>query len=392
MTRILILSFYYTPDLGAGSFRCSALVEHLSRYDTEIEVITAAPNRYATFIRKAPKLEQNKNVRVRRVEIPSHNNGIFDQIQAFITFYNTATKLVEQEDYDLVFATSSRLFTAFLGARISKKKKLPLYLDIRDIFLDTITDVLPSKIGWLAWPVLSLIEKYTFGSATHINLVSEGFAKYFDSRYRNSTYSFFTNGIDQEFIEASPKIGLAYKSKPIINVLYAGNIGKGQGLHKVIPKLAKALENQVQFRIIGDGAQRHMLENAIVQFGLNNVELMLPMSREELIEEYFKADVLFLHLNDYPAFEKVLPSKLFEYAAMGKPIWAGLKGYSAHFARSEITNSEVFSPGYIDDAIVKFKRLKFDLEPRVEFVRKFNREYIMNEMAIDILRVAKGNG
>ena len=121
------------------------------------------------------------------------------------------------------------------------------------------------------------------------------------------------------------------------------------------------------------------------------MELLPPIARDKLIEEYLQTDVLFLHLNDYPAFEKVLPSKLFEYAAMGKPIWAGLKGYSAQFVKSEINNSEVFLPGNIADAIEKFESLIFDVEPRVEFVDKFNREDIMKKMAVDILRVVKAN-
>ena len=58
--------------------------------------------------------------------------------------------------------------------------------------------------------------------------------------------------------------------------------------------------------------------------GFNNIRLLPPIERQQLIKEYQNADVLFLHLNDYPAFEKVLPSKIFEYAALGKPILAGV--------------------------------------------------------------------
>ena len=124
---------------------------------------------------------------------------------------------------------------------------------------------------------------------------------------------------------------------------------------------------------------------------LDNVELLPPVDRVSLIEEYIKADVLFLHLNDYPAFEKVLPSKLFEYAAMRKPIWAGISGYSAKFVKAEIDNCEVFLPGNITDAMEKFDVLEFHLEPRNKFILKFNREKIMDEMALDILRFAKEN-
>jgi hypothetical protein len=61
---------------------------------------------------------------------------------------------VANRDYDLVLATSSRLMTAALGALIARRKRARLYLDIRDIFVDTIGDVSP---GPLALPLRQLL-------------------------------------------------------------------------------------------------------------------------------------------------------------------------------------------------------------------------------------------
>ena len=113
---------------------------------------------------------------------------------------------------------------------------------------------------------------------------------------------------------------------------------------------------------------------------------------EKLFEEYIKADVLFLHLNDYPAFRKVLPSKLFEYAATGKPIWAGLDGYSSDFVKSEITGCEVFLPGDVADAIDKFSCLTLGTVSRTNFIKKFSRKKITAEMALDIIHFVKQYG
>ena len=63
-----------------------------------------------------------------------------------------------------------------------------------------------------------------------------------------------------------------------------------------------------------------------------------------LLEHYRKADILFLHLNNFRAFEKVLPSKIFEYAATGKPILAGVSGYASKFLREQIVGVQVFNP------------------------------------------------
>ena len=54
----------------------------------------------------------------------------------------------------------------------------------------------------------------------------------------------------------------------------------------------------------------------------------------------------------------MLPSKLFEYAALGKPIWAGVAGFTASFVTSEITNAAVFHPCNAEDALRAFERLQ----------------------------------
>ena len=386
--KILVLSFYYQPDLCAGSFRCTALVEQLKQQkDVELEVITTLPNRYASFSAQAPEYEVTDGLESHRIALPSHKSGMVDQMKAFTTFYRQALKLTRGKDYDLVFATSSRLFTAFLGARIASSKKLPLYLDIRDIFVDTIKDVLPAKITWLAKPVFSWIESYAFGRAQRINLVSKGFADYFSSRYPKTEYRWFTNGIDNEFLASAPQASERGEVSGLVTVLYAGNMGEGQGLHNILPALAKRLEGKARFRVIGDGGRKALLQRHLAD--VSNVELLPPVSRDELIREYQNADILFLHLNDYPAFRKVLPSKIFEYAALGKPVWAGVAGYAAEFLKDEVSNTSVFYPGNAEEAHRSFAALELGVTPRTEFVTKFSRQRIMAEMATDIVSVVK---
>lgn len=388
--KVLVLSFYFRPDLCAGSFRCTALVQALLKHGISVEVVSTLPNRYATFSAEAAAFEKQTNLTVHRVALPSHKSGMLDQIKAFIKYYRNAKKLTMGQQYDMVFATSSRLFTAFLGARIAKSQKLPLYLDIRDIFVDTIKDVLPVKFAIIAKPIFSLIEKYTFDSAKRINLVSRGFKNYFEDRYPKSEYRWFTNGIDDEFLAASPTETVQTNSAKPYSVLYAGNIGEGQGLHTILPMLAKHLAGEVVFKVIGDGGRKALLEDGLA--GLSNVQLLPPVTREQLIEYYQAADVLFLHLNDYPAFTKVLPSKIFEYAALGKPVFAGVSGYAAEFLRSEVENSAVFYPGDHQAALESFSRLVLQAKPRPAFIAKYARHNIMDRMAEDIIEFAHKYG
>lgn len=385
--KILILSFYYYPDLCAGSFRCSALVEQLSRRvdsKVEIDIITTLPNRYASYNTNAPEFEHWQGVTIHRIVLPPHLSGMMDQAKAFAHFVKGTNKLVKHSDYTLVFATSSRLMTAALGSWIARRKKAILYLDIRDIFLDTLKDIFPSKIAVWAKPMFSVIEKWTFSRAQRINLVSRGFHEYFNTRYPKAVLRWFTNGIDAEFISSNIDDSKAVLVKPL-TILYAGNMGEGQGLHLIIPMLAKRLEGQVRFRLIGDGGRKQLLQAALNVANCNNVELVAPMCRENLIQEYKQADILFLHLNDYDAFRKVLPSKLFEYAATGKPILAGVSGYSAEFVKTELRNAAVFSPCNAREAEARLATLELATKARENFVKKYAREHIMCAMADDML-------
>jgi glycosyltransferase involved in cell wall biosynthesis len=385
IVKLLVLSFYFTPDLSAGSFRTAALVSALSAAapDASIEVLTALPNRYATFTVDAPEHETNGNVTVHRFVLPAHRSGMLDQSRAFLAFAHQVLRHVRGRPADLVFATSSRLLTAALGAWVARRARAPLYLDIRDIFVDTIKDVLPARFARVAKPVFGWLERWTMRRAARINLVSRGFTRYFAERYPHIPLSFHTNGIDDEFIAAAPALPSAPHGGPV-EVLYAGNLGEGQGLHAIVPQLAVRLRGRARFRIIGDGGRRAALEQALAAAGADNVQWQAPIRRDALIEAYRAADVLFLHLNDYEAFEKVLPSKLFEYGALGKPVWAGVAGHAADFVRTEMSNSAVFPPCDADQGVQAFERLQIHDTPRPDFIAR-----IVADMAQEILALAR---
>jgi hypothetical protein len=175
------------------------------------------------------------------------------------------------------------------------------------------------------------------------------------------------------------------RTDDVVEVLYAGNLGEGQGLHAIIPDLANRMRGRVHFNIIGGGGRKEALRAALISAGVDNVGLLAPMKRAQLIEAYQAADVLFLHLNDYDAFRKVLPSKLFEYGAMGKPIWAGVSGYAAEFVRAELDNAAIFHPCDAADAERVFSQLRLQSEPRYRFSAKFARNNIVNELASDVV-------
>lgn len=383
--RILVLTFYYAPDLSAGSFRTTAFVEQLKKNINEsdkVEIITTQPNRYGSFTEAAKDFEKlDENIEINRIDLGTHKSGFVDQSKMFLKFVFEVFKMVrKREKYDVVYATSSRLMTAFLGALIANRQKAKLYLDIRDIFTDTLQSIFAkSKLKYII-PIFELLEKYTVNSANYINLVSKGFENHFKNINNKIAYSFYSNGIDDLFLEYD-FIKKIPSDKKIIT--YAGNIGEGQGLEKIVPDMAKKLGEEYEIHIVGDGGRKKALVSKLE--GLTNVKLFEPVNRDKLLEIYKNSDMLFLHLNDYEAFKKVLPSKVFEYAATNKFIIAGVGGYAKEFIKENISDAIVFEPCNIEDFFEQFKRANITgRTSRDEFMKKFTRENIMKNMAKEV--------
>jgi len=388
--KILILTFYYPPDIGPGSLRAKSLVDALLRYGVEevgIDVLTTMPNRYITHGVKAASFEAAEGITIRRFDLPVHRSGMADQAKAFLAYAKAIIIETRGQQYDVVLATSSRLMTAALGALVAKRVNARLYLDIRDFFTEVMEDMLVGSFLRFMIPGFRVLERWAFNSADKINVVSAGFLPEMKRIAPSVTPSVFTNGIDEEFI------GQDFSSPCLANpplVLYAGNIGEGQGLHNIVPIVAAATIGKIQFSFLGDGGRRKVLQERLDEKDLGNVSIKDPVPRADLLDYYRKADILFLHLNDFEAFHKTLPSKIFEYSATGKPILAGVSGYAADFLKENVPGVEVFDPCNVEGMMVGLNRLlsgprKID---RSDFCAKFCRQNIMHEMAADIFSMA----
>lgn len=395
MKRILFLSFYLRPDLCAGSFRNSPLLNELSRQTRDnnilIDVFTTQPNRYASYKNKAAKIEEFDNVRIERIDIPNHNSGIIDQILSFKSYFFEVFKKTKEKNYDLVYASSSRFFTSWLGYRMARKKNAPLYVDVRDIFSETLRD-LPGNpfIRIFGSKLVHLLEKRVYNYSSHLNLISEGFLPSFGS-YPKQKITTYTHGIDPAFTNFTQNSS-ATEQKPDqkIEVLYAGNIGHAQALHEILPDIANALKMTHRFTVIGDGSARDLLKRESEQQKLSNLDILDPVQREKLIHHYKEADILFLNLKNIRAFNKVLPSKLFEYGAAGKPIVAGLSGYAKEFIEEHFPESKVFTPGDPADAIrvteeISGKEQLTRKPDRNPFIEQFSRNKIDQNLATSII-------
>ena len=391
--KIVFFTFYYPPDLCAGSFRAIALAQALSKRmknDDELHIITTHPNRYENHRVKASDIEVHGNITIHRISVPSHKSGMFSQARTFATYALASYKLCNKLNPDFLIGTTSRLMTGVLTGLSARKLGCKYFIDLRDIFSETISDIFSQKnklLGFISKKTFSLLERWLFNKAIGVNVASEGFPEYFQNMgIDTSNWSFFPNGVDKIFTNL-PFIENK-RLKEITTVLYIGNIGTGQCLENILPATAKYLGNKYRFLVIGGGGATSKLINAIKNNNVDNIEILAPIKREKLIKYYEEADILFVHLNDIPAFQRVLPSKIFEYAALRKPIVAGLSGYSAKFILDNVPYATIFNSGDVEgcvDAIKKAETLEIKDKNSDIFIEKFSLEKIMNKMAKHIL-------
>jgi len=395
--KIVFFTFYYPPDLSAGSFRAIALAKALSSKmgsGDEIHVITTHPNRYASHRVDAEDLEVDGKITIHRIVVPDHQNGMLLQTLTFGFYAIESYRLCKDISPDFLIGTTGRLMTGVLTGITARRLSIRYFIDLRDIFSETISALFTRK-NW----ILGLVTKYFFSfldcrllsNASGVNVVSEGFPDYFQNKgVDTSEWSFFPNGVDQEFVDFQPDRDCI--STDIKIILYAGNIGSGQGLDTIVPSLAKQLEKRFRFVIVGDGGTSAQLMDSIQKERVNNVEMVLPVSRTELLDYYRKADILFLHLNNFLAFQRVLPSKIFEYAAIGKPIVAGLSGYSSKFIKEHLPYACVFESGDAEGAyksILEASNITVPMRLVDQFIQNYSRESIMDKMAEHLLNVIK---
>lgn len=383
LKNIVYLSYHFEPDLSAGSFRNSAVANafaHKMKGRAEIHLFCTQPNRYKNATEVTRSLERKGNLIIHRMAVPQHGNGFLLQIWSFWHFQRAVKAEIKNLEVDYIYASSSKLFTAYLAYRIAKVRRLNYAIDLRDLFSENLRELItwPLFNRLISWLVKTFFEQPCLKNAYQIIINSEAFRDSIPKEYKGEVH-FIPNGIDDEFLNWEQSEELPDQPKVIC---YAGNIGEGQGLHKIIPQLAEQLGEVYKFILIGDGSAKQKLVNELKRRNLKNVECLPPMKRKLVLEHYQNSHYLFLHLNDFKSFEKVLPSKVFEYAGGNIPILAGVAGYAKKFIDQEIRQSVfTFNPCDVNSVSTFLKNAHYQKCRRTEFVEKYARKNLNRNMA-----------
>jgi glycosyltransferase involved in cell wall biosynthesis len=144
-------------------------------------------------------------------------------------------------------------------------------------------------------------------------------------------------------------------------VSYIGTVGMAHGIGTVLEAAARAKGELpgARFLVAGDGAEREALEGKAFERGIDNLLFTGQVPREEVPGLMAASDALLVLLRRSPLFLTVLPSKMFEAMASGKPIVLGVEGE----AKAVLERSDAgiaITPESVDELLEAVGRLEAD--------------------------------
>jgi glycosyltransferase involved in cell wall biosynthesis len=114
---------------------------------------------------------------------------------------------------------------------------------------------------------------------------------------------------------------------------YVGTHGFAQGLEVVVKAASLIGDRNIHFLFVGEGARRDYLIEMARSLGLQNVTFVRGVTSDAAVEYLALADAIVVPLKNSALFDGALPSKIFEAAAMEKPLLLSAKGISADVVR-----------------------------------------------------------
>jgi glycosyltransferase involved in cell wall biosynthesis len=235
---------------------------------------------------------------------------------------------------DVVVATSPQFFCGWAGVWAARLKRVPLVLEIRDVWPESIAAVGAMRRGALI-RYLEWLERRMYLAARQIVTVGSGYQLHVLNRApeMHGQTCVITNGVDAELYvprPADPRFLAQYGLTGKFVCSYVGTIGMAHGLEVVI-RAAKRLRCQgrddIAFLLVGDGANREALaQMAQDEQVADRVIFTGRLSKPEMPRVLASSDCCLVHLRRTQLFETVIPSKIFETMAMERPIIMGVKG------------------------------------------------------------------
>lgn len=343
--KILYISQYYPPEMGAPSVRVSQLAQHWKAAGHEVTVLTGFPNHptgklhpgYKKRFRRGFYRETLDGIDVvRSWLIPLPNRRPYQRILNYVSFcLSAAVRATFLPRPDVVIATSPQLLVGVTGWWTRLVKRVPLIFEVRDIWPEGILASGVGREGTFFVRSLRSISRFLYRVSDRIVVVSPAYIDDLNRDYSvpREKMSLVPNGVETDLFRRSEPgsidTELGLEGKFVCS--FIGTIGFAHGLSTILEaaETMKSLLPVVVFLLVGEGSDKEALRTTAADRGLENVILLdqQPLERVPLLLS--RSDVALVLLKRADTFKTVIPTKMLECMACELPVVLGVEGQAA---------------------------------------------------------------
>lgn len=400
--KILFLTDNFPPEGNAPANRTYEHCIEWVKMGAEVTVITCHPNFpkgqvFDGYKNSLYKKEDIDGIKVIRVwSYITQNRGTIKRILDYISFGLTSFFASFFHKTDVIVATSPQLFTAVAGFLVSKVKQKPWIMEVRDLWPESIkaVDAISSSS---VLDRLQVLVDFLYRKADGIVVVTESFKNQLSKikGVKEKKIDIIKNGVNRNrfFVKAASEAlisQLKLEGKFIVG--YVGTHGMAHNLDFIMDCAKKIEDSTIHFLFIGDGAFKGRLLKKLEDDKIINVTMLDPVNRDEIHEYLSIINVSLIPLKKSDTFKSVIPSKIFENAAMGKPILLGVEGEAKQIVEKYAAGL-CFEPENENDFIEKLTSIKQQEKLYQELsngglklAAEFNREKLASKMMESIHR------
>jgi len=334
--KILFLTDNFPPEVNAPATRT---FEHCSEWvkkGADVTVITCFPNfpKGEIFGGYKNKLYQKETINgIKVIRIWSYiaaNEGFFKRVLDYISYAVMAFFAGLFVKTDIIIATSPQFFTAVGGKVLSFFKRKPWIMEVRDIWPESIVTVGAAKADSKTIKFLEKVEVNLYKSANKIIVVTDTFKEtIFKKGIVKNKIEVVKNGANMSLFKPVAKDENLLAKLNLVDkfiVGYIGTHGLAHSLDFVMDAIAKVIDPQIHFLFVGDGAVKKNIVSQAKELGLQNVTFIDSVSKDKVVSHISILDCMLVPLKKEDNFKTVIPSKIFETAAMQIPILLGVDG------------------------------------------------------------------
>ncbi|KPU45363.1 alpha-D-kanosaminyltransferase [Oxobacter pfennigii] len=336
--KILFLTQYCPPEVGAPQNRIFEFAKQLKKLGHDITILTAMPNYpkgeiFEGYKGKLTLRETIEGIDIIRTWIyATKNTGFIPRIINYLSFTITSVifGLPMTGKQDVVITESPPLFLGYSGFLISRLKGAKYVFNVSDLWPESAIKlgVLNDKllIGLSTW-----LEEFSYKKSHLITGQTMGIVNnIIDRGFGNGKVHLITNGVDSELFKPQNRNDETRRQFNIegkFAVCYAGIHGIAQGL-EIIINTAKELKGykDISFVFIGEGPEKEKLMSMVKEFELDNVQFYPLQPKKNMPNIIASMDATIIPLKKLDLFKGALPSKMFEALSSELPIILSVEG------------------------------------------------------------------